>query len=228
MEINIGIDPSINSTGIAWDICDNDKTIHEEFYILKSDEQGKRHLTAREKKADALDNFSYKFYDKLKQDSKDNIFNERHKSKNVRLLVKEIEGIICDIIYREIWKYVPNDTIQINLNICQEAISYGSRIKTRSIFDLAGLNFVLRYMILDLFEMFKYRSDNISPKILPPCYMVVPPSNIKKFISGNGNCNKELMSELFLTTHAGFGVIPKVDDISDAWAMKEYVKANYK
>jgi Holliday junction resolvasome RuvABC endonuclease subunit len=226
MEINIGIDPSINSTGISWDITDNGTLIHEEFIILKSDEQGKRHLTAREKAALKLDNFSYVFYDKLKQDSKDNLFNEQHKSKNVRELVKSIENIIYDIIFVDIWKYISieNDDTEIKLNICQEAISYGSRIKTRSIFDLAGLNFVIRYMVYDVFKMLDFSSSIQAKFIRTKNYMVVPPSNIKKFISGNGNANKDKMNELFLISHPSFEIIPKVDDISDAWAMKEFVK----
>ena len=100
------------------------------------------------------------------------------------------------------------ETIQIVI----EGISYGSVQRTKSIFDLAGLNYLVREKFIE--------KEGIN-------LTIAPPSEIKKFASGNGNCNKEVMVNLFMLSHQGFDIIPKVDDISDAWFMSNYAKKLY-
>jgi crossover junction endodeoxyribonuclease RuvC len=89
-----------------------------------------------------------------------------------------------------------------NTYVVIEGISYGSTIKTSSVFDLAGLNYMIRT------AMMKFSSNLI----------IAPPSHVKKFATGSGNANKELMIETFKSIHPEFD-IPKIDDIADAFFM---------
>ena len=94
-----------------------------------------------------------------------------------------------------------------HIYIVIEGISYGSSIRTKSVFDLAGLNYLVR-------EIF-FNKDKID-------ITIATPSEIKKFASGNGNCNKDVMINLFSITNPQFSIVPKVDDICDAWFMANY------
>ena len=63
MNICIGVDPSMNSSGIAILICnDNNEIVKEQFYIIKPDKLTKREQQANEKYKDF---FKYVLYDKL-------------------------------------------------------------------------------------------------------------------------------------------------------------------
>ena len=46
---------------------------------------------------------------------------------------------------------------------------------------------------------------------------------IKKFATGNGNANKELLLECFKATYPDFA-IPKMDDIADTYFIAKYAK----
>ena len=96
--------------------------------------------------------------------------------------------------------------------ICQEGISYGSRTRTKSIFDLAGLNFMIRSMVI---EMSKGLKD---VKLI-----VGTPGEIKKFATGNGNANKELILSCFKAIYPELD-LPKLDDIADAYFMGMFAK----
>ena len=95
------------------------------------------------------------------------------------------------------------------LYVCQEGISYGSSKRTKSVFDLAGLNFLLRMMIISTLR--------------PDKYIIATPSEIKKKTSGNGNCNKDVMVNLFKSLKPDFD-LPKLDDIADSFWMANYIK----
>ena len=49
------------------------------------------------------------------------------------------------------------------------------------------------------------------------------PGEINKFASGNGNCSKDIMIELFKASHQDLN-LPKIDDISDAYWMAKFSK----
>ena len=83
--------------------------------------------------------------------------------------------------------------------IVMEGMSYGSR--TSNLCDLSGLNYLLR-------EAFK--DDNL---------YIYSPSEIKKFASGSGNCNKQTMIDLFLGIFPQFSILPKCDDAADSYFM---------
>ena len=136
MNVFVGIDPSINSTGVCiLETDDNNKQVNCKFYIIKGSK-----LTKKESKAedDNIKMFQYVLYDKLDTSTK-NIKDyktlEWNKTQNMINVCKCVKDIIN--------KYVDYNGI-LNLYICQEGISYGSTIKTKSIFDLAGLNYLLR------------------------------------------------------------------------------------
>lgn len=198
MEYFVGIDPSMNSTGICIRKYDGDNLVKENFIILTPE----RKLTKKEKIAnDEIFNFEYVFYQNmdLKPYAKLNHFGEYWKSWNMICCAKAIKDII-----KEFTKDNPE-----KIYIVIEGISYGSSIRTRSIFDLAGLNYLIREKFIE--------KENI-------VFTVATPSEVKKFASGNGNCNKETMISLFSMSHEEMQIIPKLDDISDAWFMSNYAK----
>lgn len=204
MNYYVGIDPSMNSTGICIQKFDeNNEKINENFVILKPvniDNKNKRRLTKKEQAAEeSIFNFQYWFYDKHETNKEDpNTIHEYCKSLNMTNCANEIKNIVKE--------YTKDNTE--NIYIVIEGISYGSTIRTKSIFDLAGLNYLVR-------EKFINTNENIR--------LIIPtPSEIKKFASGNGNCKKEIMINLFKISHNDFDIVPKVDDISDAWFMSNY------
>lgn len=195
--IYVGIDLSKNSTGIYIEVDDYTyNKIDECFYIIKP---GK--LTKKEKQAE-LDNiktFNYILYDKLEQ-NEINYKNEYNKTINFL----SITNIIKELLFKYNNKYQNN-----NIYICLEGISYGSSIRTKSVFDLAGLNYMVRTMILQLnLNTFLY---------------IGAPKEIKKFTTGNGNANKQLMLSKFNETFPNIK-LPKTDDICDAYFMAIYIK----
>ena len=203
MNIFVGIDQSINSTGVTIQ-CDN----KEYFYIIT----GNTKLTGKEQKAhNTYDNFCYIMYNK--QDVKTASSNheaEIMKTKNLINISRTIIGIISSFVqqYEE-----------CNVYVCMEGISYQST-QTKSIMDLAGLNYIIRYDLLRYFTTIKESIDRIKEYKL----VVATPGEIKKFASGNGSAKKEIMIKLFETTHPNLYLIPKIDDIADSFWMSEYVK----
>lgn len=198
-DIFVGIDPSTNSSGVVVLTYKGDELINENYYIIKPDK-----LTKKEAVAElGIPSFSYVLYNKLSSDESDTHFDtEIKKTRNfIRIVSKCGECIL-----KEANKYKAN----YRLHVCQESISYGSVKLTRSIFDLSGLNYLLRNMILNLQD----------------CeLMIATPSEIKKFASGAGNAKKEVMIELFKAGHPDF-YLPKLDDIADAYWMAKFAKEN--
>lgn len=200
MNIFVGIDPSINSTGVCiLETDDNNKCVNCKFYIVKS---GK--LTKKESKAedDNIKIFQYVLYDKLDTSIK-NIEDyktlELNKTQNMINVCKCVKDIIN--------KHVSNYKGVFNLYICQEGISYGSTIKTKSVFDLAGLNYLLRSTFINS-DICNY-------------FVIAAPSEIKKFATGKGNANKEMIVNMFSCIFPNLH-LPKIDDICDAYFMANY------
>ena len=202
MEIFIGIDPSLNSTGLCLQFYEDGQFVKDMYYIVKPNKLTKREKTAQE----TLINFDYALYEKIDLDmyKDNNLFSEYWKTVNMIRLVKMIKHCI-------------NDNIQgrqnVKLYIVQEGISYGSSIRTKSVFDLAGLNYMIRNEFIE--------KENIS-------FFITPPTHIKKFATGIGNCKKEMIIELFKATHKELAeILPKVDDIADAYYMSQYAREIY-
>ena len=91
--------------------------------------------------------------------------------------------------------------------VCLEGLSYGSR--TNTLCDLAGLNYLVRQQLINSH------------------LIIATPSEVKKFYVGIGNANKELLCNLFKTTHPTFDIVPKLDDIVDAHALANLAKYRF-
>ena len=192
MNVFIGIDPSINSTGLTILKYDNNELINEKFFIIKPNK-----LTKREEKI-SIRNFKYLLYNKIdvSEYKDDNHKGEYYKTINM------IE--ISELIYKTICKNTHKDD---NIVISMEGISYGSSIRTKSIFDLAGLNYLIRYLIIKSGHM----------KLI-----ICPPQEIKKFASGKGNSLKDILINSFLILYPKYEIIPKLDDLVDSYYMSKY------
>ena len=190
----VGIDPSINSTGITIARYENNVEVEIKFYIIKNGKLTKRESAAN----DSIDNFEYIIYNKidLTQFKDDNHVFEYYKTKNM----VEVVNTIYDLILNEVKKYTSV------VNVVIEGISYGSSIRTKSIFDLAGLNYMIRYKLItsDIQHL------NLS---------IATPSNIKKYATGKGNANKESIMTIFKYIFPEMQNIPKLDDIADSYFM---------
>ena len=190
----VGIDPSINSTGITIARYENNAEAEIKFYIIKNGKLTKRESAAN----DSIDNFEYIIYNKidLTQFKDDNHVFEYYKTKNM----VEVVNTIYDLILNEVKKY------SAIVNVVIEGISYGSSIRTKSIFDLAGLNYMIRYKLItsDIQHL------NLS---------IATPSNIKKYATGKGNANKESIMTIFKYIFPEMQNIPKLDDIADSYFM---------
>ena len=190
----VGIDPSINSTGITIARYENNVEVEIKFYIIKNGKLTKRESAAN----DSIDNFEYIIYNKidLTQFKDDNHVFEYYKTKNM----VEVVNTIYDLILNEVKKYTSA------VNVVIEGISYGSSIRTKSVFDLAGLNYMIRYKLItsDIQHL------NLS---------IATPSNIKKYATGKGNANKESIMTIFKYIFPEMQNIPKLDDIADSYFM---------
>lgn len=214
----IGIDPSINSTGISVRFChktDNNDIIEDsvKFYILKPDTKettktGKtksplsaKEIDAEKRNSDILKYLTY--YKVLQKDSDSTEERELCKTQTFIHIIDAIKQLIIETM-------IVTDEIYI----CIEGISYGSSIRTVSVFDLAGLNYLIRFTILNILN-----GDGT--------YMqIVPPTSIKKFATGKGNANKDLVIEVFNGIYGKLN-IPKVDDIADAFFMSRLAQRYY-
>lgn len=206
MQYFIGIDPSMNSTGLCIKKYDGDVKIREDFIIIKPrdvDKPESKWLVKKERIAEeSLDNFQYCFYPKIDlapYKDLDTHFGEYWKSWNMIMCAKTIKDVIKE------WTKDNPEEIWIVI----EGISYGSSLKTKSIYDLAGLNYLIR-------EKFIEKEGVV--------FNIATPAEVKKFASGKGNNNKDVMVNLFLASHKDFEIVPKNDDIADAFFMSGYAK----
>ena len=200
IDIYIGVDPSINSSGVTCLAYEDGNLIKEMFYIIKPDKLTKKETAAEQEN---ISKFMYVLYTKAEVDKEDNHAVEYNKT----LIFKQILNDIQECIKKFIAQVSPNGFHK--LYVCQEGISYGSSIRTKSVFDLAGLNFLLRMMIID--------------KLNADYFIIATPAEIKKKTTGNGNCNKDAMIGLFKSLKPNFN-LPKLDDIADSFWMASYIK----
>lgn len=196
-ELYVGIDPSINSTGITINIWEDNSLFTEVFYIIKPNK-----LTRKEQKVtedDDLKAVIYSTYEKIDtKDADDSHKLELIKTKNLLNIVNVISHIItvyskhCDKIY-----------------VGMEGLSYGSSARTRSIYELAGLNYLIR--------------NELMTKHMCKLY-ILPPTEVKKFATGIGNCSKDVVINVFSSIFPHLLKIPKIDDIADSWFICNYVR----
>lgn len=203
MDIFVGIDPSLNSTGICCLVYDGQNKIKERFYIIKPNKLTRKEQSIHDDYENYPD-FDYILYDKTELKCiNDNHKHEWEKTQNFRNALSKI----IQSIKEECYDYD-------NVYIVQEGISYGSTIRTKSVFDLAGLNYMLRDRLIKLCTN-RYESYRIT---------IAPPTEIKKFATGSGNCKKEALIENFKILFPKYLNLPKIDDICDAYYMALFAK----
>ena len=190
----IGIDPSINSTGIYIKIQKDQKIIKEYFGVVVP--YGS--ITKKEQKIN-INNFERIEYSKIDTGKSKKISTtqfELDKTKNLIQIVECIESFIKSHI-----KSIKE------INIGMEGLSYGSINKSVSLLELSGLNYLIRNMIL-------MNNWNL---------IIYPPKEVKKFASGNGNAQKEILMNSFIIMHPEYEQLKKIDDITDAYYICERI-----
>ena len=170
--IFIGIDPSINSTGICA------ISSKSECFSLVVPAITKPMSKYEESVKSSGIGFSYVEYDKY-ESNKDTHINEIHKSVNLMNAADAIMSSIESLCTKFKGKQ--------KAYVVMEGISYGSTLKTKSVFDLAGFNYLIRDRL--------HKSKRIAG------FAISPPSEIKKFATGSGNAVKGLVSLVFKSTH---------------------------
>jgi len=181
----IGIDPSLNSTGVC--INDNGKC---KYYLIVS----KMTKKMKEFKNEFI---HYLPYEKADTNKKENEYAqvEFNKAHNVHSICERIKKII------EQYK---------DCEVFMEGISYGST-GSAALADLAGLNFAIRNILID---------NGLK-------FTIVSPGQNKKFATGNGSAEKDLMifSWLKIENHLKQITEIKIDDLADAYFLSNYYRA---
>lgn len=176
--ILMGIDPSINSTGVC--ICDNSETLY--YNIVPK-------LT---KKMFNNKNPYINFIKYEKYDTKGLTYSEKENIKTINIynIGLQIETLIE--------KYDPD---VINM----EGVAYSSN---GSVVDLAGLNYIIRALA-------KKHNKNIN---------IVSPTSVKKFATGNGQAEKDIMIDAWKRLDKNINNINdlKIDDLADAYFIAHF------
>lgn len=197
MNVFIGIDPSINSTGMTI----RTDTGFCRFFIIKGDK-----LTKKEKNAQSNNSEIFEYCLYQKENVKDtNNAHERElaKAHNLSTIADTIYNIIEELLHQ----FRKTSTID-SVTICMEGISYGS-IHSAAVMDLAGLNYLIR--------------DRLHHHTIVGTLLVTPPAEIKRFYTGSGNANKQLMISTFKGSFPDFD-LPKIDDVCDSEGMAKYAR----
>ena len=197
MNVFIGIDPSINSTGMTI----RTDTGFCRFFIIKGDK-----LTKKEKNAQSNNSEIFEYCLYQKENVKDtNNAHERELAKAHNL--STIADTIYNIIEELLQQFRKTSTID-SVTICMKGISYGS-IHSAAVMDLAGLNYLIR--------------DRLHHHTVVGTLLVTPPAEIKRFYTGSGNANKQLMISTFKGSFPDFD-LPKIDDVCDSEGMAKYAR----
>lgn len=197
MNVFIGIDPSINSTGMTI----RTDTGFCRFFIIKGDK-----LTKKEKNAQSNNSEIFEYCLYQKENVKDtNNAHERElaKAHNLSTIADTIYNIIEELL-QQLRKTGTIDSV----TICMEGISYGS-IHSAAVMDLAGLNYLIR--------------DRLHHHTVVGTLLVTPPAEVKRFYTGSGNANKQLMISTFKGSFPDFD-LPKIDDVCDSEGMAKYAR----
>lgn len=197
MNVFIGIDPSINSTGMT---IRNDEG-YVRFFIIKEN-----HLTKKEKEAAIRHEDIFQYCEYIKEnvrDTKNAYERELAKSHNLSSVADTIYNII-DCILSNMKKENHID----NITVCLEGISYGS-IRSAAVMDLAGLNYLIR--------------DRIHHHTVVGTLLICPPGEIKKNFTGQGNATKDMMVATFRGSFPDLD-LPKIDDVCDSYAMSLFAE----
>ena len=89
--------------------------------------------------------------------------------------------------------------------ICIEGIAFMAR-NSGALSQLSGLNYLVRNIAYD---------DDVK-------FIIVPPTMLKKFVTGKGNCAKELM---LLETYKRYGISFSDNNLCDAYGLAKIAEA---
>ena len=205
ISLYVGIDPSINSTGICVQSYHDNNHIRTRFYIVHGGRLTKRENEESERLSGILDIIEYDKIDASIYKKKDNSEFEVAKTKNLISIVSYVSEILNKVSSQLSIEY-PGEDISTYVTI--EANSFNSRSRSVSLIELCGLNFLIRREML---------SRHLTQLI------VGTPSEMKKYATSKGNADKELVKMVFLTKHPEFkNSVLKIDDIADAYFMSCY------
>lgn len=151
-------------------------------------------------------------WDKFKKAHPDfsliDVIDYEYKEKTPEMTTYEIERVKTDNLIEltnTISDIIEECTRHGKTTVYMEGVSFGSR-QTTAIAELAALNYYIRKVCLCASAEF----------------VIIPPSKVKKYFTGNGVADKELMMETY------FQLVPearqvkdilKLDDIADSYAM---------
>ena len=183
--IKIGLDLSINSTGICIN-KDNKYT----YYIISS-KLTKKQREFTHKRVHIIE------YNKEVIDKNDSYeIKEYKKTINIYNVCKCIQDIVKK--HKDSHCYI-------------EGISYGS-VGSAALVDLSGLNFMVRYMLTSLGIPFT----------------IISPTSNKKFATGNGNADKDMMIDAWKRLDKNIQDIKdiKIDDLADAFFLSQTTLEN--
>jgi hypothetical protein len=228
IDLFIGIDPSINSTGVTileYESCTYDSYVQcrsKMFYVVK-DKLTKKENSIIENYKKLYSDFNTVVYDKRSQ-SVNNSSSENEVIKTINLIniVDEIKKILK--LYIKKIKF-DNSFDEIRCFVTIEANAYGTGGRTVALIELAGLNYLIRNAIFELsqknnFTIYKKQKINVSFELI-----VEPPTVIKKFATTRGDADKELMLFCFkLKNEELFNALEgfKLDDVADSYFMAYY------
>lgn len=236
LHIFVGIDPSINSTGMCVSI-DRYKGKVINFYHLyniKSKQTKKEALQLKDvmsksKNGGPVSVVMYNYTDpniyNKKDKNRDQHKFEIAKTQNLINITNEIKDILLDVILNSL-KIEQVDSIK--LHVCIEATAYGASARTVSLMDLCGLNYLIRNMVLSLPNTLLHNLNvynNIEVELI-----CAPPTEIKKFATNRGDADKELMLFCFSLLQVDIYEIyrfMKLDDMADAHFMQLYSYYKY-
>lgn len=178
----MGIDPSINCTGVC--VYNSLTQKHTYFMIVSKCTKKMKNFTN--------DNINIIEYGKKDPNNGEYHIKEYNKTQNIYN--------IC-IILRDIIQLFKPDIIQM------EGVSYGSR-GSAALVDLSGLNFAIRYLIIQ---------ENIPFNILAP-------TAIKKFAVGDGGAEKDVIIASWKKLDNNIKNIKeiKLDDLADSYFIAHY------
>lgn len=228
IDLFIGIDPSINSTGVTileYCACTDDSYVQQRskmFYVVK-DKLTKKENSIIENYKKIHSDFNAVVYSKRCQKvTNSSSENEVIKTINLINIVEEIKKILKLYIN----KIKLDDSFdEIRCFVTIEANAYSAGGRTVSLIELAGLNYLIRNGIIELsqknnFIIYKKQKINVSFELI-----VEPPTVIKKFATTRGDADKDLMlfcfklkNEEFFNALEGF----KLDDVADSYFMAYY------
>lgn len=205
-ELRIGIDASINCTGICFTTIDLDKKeTHSDYYAVIPFEKPKvlKRKSTKIPKKKWSDSINIVEFIKMDIDSKVDNFSYQDISKVIsakNLAIKIKETII---------KYTEDKYYdEISVRMEGALMSSGFSAKHARVNDLIAYAVETRNMLVydeKLSKLINYIS-------------LVAPKTLKKLATGNGNASKEFMIEKHQDIFAGlFDYYGKIDDVIDAY-----------